>query len=69
MSQYVAKKEAAEIIGVSLPTLNRLIKSGRLPATKLGACVRIAEASIQAMMEAHRINPMASNNNNSKEGV
>ena len=43
MDALLTRKEAAEKLGVSLPTVDRLIAKGDLPAVRLGRSVKIHE--------------------------
>jgi excisionase family DNA binding protein len=35
-SLFISSREAADLLGISLPTLNRHLKSGEVPSTLLG---------------------------------
>lgn len=43
MNALLTRKETAQKLGVSLPTLDRLIARGDLPAVRLGRSVKIHE--------------------------
>lgn len=47
---YLSRKEAAELLCVSLPTLNDWSKSGIVPSYKLGSRVRYRLTDIQAAL-------------------
>lgn len=42
------KRSAAHVLGVSLSTLERLIRSGALPAVKVGGATRIRQTDLDA---------------------
>ena len=44
------REEAAEILRVSVRTVDRLIEEGELPASKVGRAVRINRADILALL-------------------
>lgn len=44
------KRDAARALGVSLSTLERLIRAGRLPAVKVGAATRIRQSDLDAFV-------------------
>ena len=50
LKPFLSRKEAAELLGVSLPTLNDWSKSGTVPSYKLGSRVRYRLADIQAAL-------------------
>lgn len=50
LKPYLSRKEAAELLGVSLPTLNDWSKSGIVPSYKLGSRVRYRLSEIQAAL-------------------
>ena len=48
----LTRREAAEVLQVSLATINRYIKAGTLKASKIGKrLVRINPASVEALMQ------------------
>lgn len=56
---WLKRQQAAERLGISLPTLDGLIRRGQLPASKVGArIVRIDESDIEAYLAARRVAPM-----------
>jgi len=50
LPEYLTRQEAAEYLRISLPTINRLIKSGKLKAVKVGGLTRILTESIRELM-------------------
>jgi excisionase family DNA binding protein len=46
--------EVAELFNASRRTVQRLIRSGALPAHRLGRAVRISDADIEAFLVANR---------------
>lgn len=46
--------EVAELFNASRRTVQRLIRSGALPAHRLGRAVRVADADIAAFLAANR---------------
>lgn len=48
----VSRQEAAKSLGISLPTLDNLIKDGTLRAVKAGRRVVIKETEIQSLLES-----------------
>lgn len=46
----LTKKETTEILLVTMPTLDKLIKEGKIKAVKLGRLVRIDRASVYALL-------------------
>lgn len=56
---WITRQQAAERLGISLPTLDGLIRRGQLPASKVGPrIVRIDERDIDAYLAARRVAPM-----------
>ena len=51
----ITKKEACDKLKVTLLTINRMIKEGRIEAFKIGGIVRINEASLVEMLRANKI--------------
>ena len=49
----MTKKEAAEYMGLSVPTIDRLTKSGDLVFVKLQRAVRFRKEDLDAFLEAH----------------
>jgi excisionase family DNA binding protein len=52
--RFFTVAEVAEIVGVSVRTVRRWIKSGELVAHHIGAVVRIAEGDLRAFIAGHR---------------
>lgn len=50
LKPFLSRKEAAELLGVSLPTLNDWSKSGVVPSYKLGSRVRYRLSDIQTAL-------------------
>ena len=50
----LAPAELAELAGVSLATIRRLIWSGQLSATRIGRLVRIRLSDWQSYLDQHR---------------
>jgi excisionase family DNA binding protein len=49
--ELITRKEAAHILGISLPTLNEWTKNGTLPAQRIGTRVRYQRASVYASLK------------------
>lgn len=49
---YITRRETAEKIRISLPTLNELTKSGRLNAYRIGGRVLYRESEIEKSLES-----------------
>lgn len=64
---YLTKAEAAEVLSVSVATINRIVYSGVLPAAKVGGFVRIPAQAIEAMMKTHRLQTSKNSNPEGKE--
>lgn len=54
---WVSTKDATRILGITLPTLYRLIDAGQLPAYKFGRVIRLRRPEIDAFIQASRIPP------------
>lgn len=55
----IKKPEAAEILGVSVRTLEKMISRGALPAYKIGPkMVRLRREDIDDYLESHRAAPV-----------
>lgn len=48
--QYLSRKSAAAMVGVSTQLIAKLNKQGKLPCYRLGRAVRIRLADLEAMM-------------------
>lgn len=56
---WITRQQAAERLGISLPTLDGLIRRGQLPASRIGPrIVRIDERDIDAYLSARRVTPI-----------
>jgi excisionase family DNA binding protein len=49
MSQFITINQAIEALHISRPTINRKIKTGEIPATKIGARILIPAVFIQQL--------------------
>ena len=49
--ELITRKETAEILGISLPTLNEWTKNGTLPAQRIGTRVRYNRATVYASLK------------------
>lgn len=47
----VSPRQAAQLLGVSVPTIYELLNSGRLPSVKVGARRLIATSQLRAIVE------------------
>jgi excisionase family DNA binding protein len=45
--EFLTRKEAAKILGVSLPTLHEWTKSGKVPGHRIGTRVRYKKSEIE----------------------
>jgi excisionase family DNA binding protein len=48
---YLSKKDVSRVLGVSLPTVTRLMRTGELPHLKIGGRVRFRAEDIQPTRE------------------
>ena len=55
MVTILNKHEAADILGVSSETIDRLRRSGALPYRKIGALVRFLDSDIQEFIENSKV--------------
>lgn len=51
MSNFLTPKQAAEYLGVSKPTVYKLLKKRKLPARRLGYQWRISKTVLDKFME------------------
>ncbi len=51
--EVMSRQEACVYLGVSLSTMERLIRAGALPVVKLERRVLIRKASLDAWLQAH----------------
>lgn len=56
-ARMVTRAEACEVLQVSLSTLGRLIKEGKLYAVKVGSQVRIPAPALEAFMAGQKYAP------------
>jgi len=49
--ELITRKEAALILGISLPTLNDWTKNGTIPAQRIGTRVRYQRANVYASLK------------------
>ena len=49
-TEYLTRKQAAVLLGVSLPTLNEWTKSGLVPGYRIASRVRYKRASVEAAL-------------------
>lgn len=55
----IKKAEAAELLGISIRTLEKLIERGSLPAYRIGPkSVRLRREEIDAYLDSHRAAPV-----------
>ena len=52
-SPWLTRKQAAQYLQISLPTLSRLLREGRLEVHKEGRIVRIHRDDIDAWLRSH----------------
>jgi excisionase family DNA binding protein len=52
--RYLTRGDVAERLQVSIKTIDRWIKSGELPAAKLGGLVRISERDLAVLLAKSR---------------
>jgi excisionase family DNA binding protein len=55
---FLSPKELKEILGISLPTVYRLIDSRKLPAFKIGNSLRFYRDDVIAYLKSHRIDQL-----------
>lgn len=46
LPEYITRKETAEILGISLVTLNDWTKNGTIPASRIGSRIRYLRADV-----------------------
>ncbi len=49
--ELITRKQAAKILGVSLPTLSYFVKTGKLVAYRVGANVRFKRSEIETSLK------------------
>jgi excisionase family DNA binding protein len=55
ISKYYSPQEVAKLLGVSVRTVLRRIKSGELSASRIGRLLRISDPSIRAFVAERRV--------------
>jgi excisionase family DNA binding protein len=53
--QFLSPKELKDVLGISLPTVYRLIDSRKIPVFKIGNSLRFFRDDIIAYLESNRI--------------
>lgn len=53
----MTRAETAAYLRVSLPTLARLVRAGKLPALKIGSAVRFTADAVRAMTTSDSLTP------------
>jgi excisionase family DNA binding protein len=56
--KLLSLREAGEQSGLGLRYITRLVQERRIPSYKVGGKRRIAEADLEAFIEAHRREPL-----------
>jgi excisionase family DNA binding protein len=56
LSKNLTTTEAAKLLGVCRSRINRLIETGRLPATKFGTAWLVDSATLEAFSRQKRVN-------------
>lgn len=56
-SDWINTQEAADIIGITLRTLYRLIDEGQLKAYKFGRVIRLKPSDVDAFIESAQVKP------------
>ena len=54
---WLTAADAAKWLGVSPPTLSRLMHEGAIPCLKVGRAYRIRQADLDAYLDAHHVEP------------
>jgi len=54
MNNLLTLREAAGVLRLSLKTVQRLVRSGRLPASKLASRWRVSEADVEGFYATNR---------------
>ena len=63
MEKLFTKKQLAEMLQISIRTVDRRIESLNLPVFKVGRLVRIPESSFQLMMKLSNVNHLNDKDN------
>ena len=61
MSERVSVKEAADFLGISVPTLRRRIRECRVPFYRLGRRIVFDTDELTAILQAARVAPRSEN--------
>jgi excisionase family DNA binding protein len=56
---FLSPKELKDVLGISLPTVYRLIDSRKLPAFKIGNSLRFLREDVIAYLKSQRIDRIA----------
>ena len=56
-NEWLGTKEALRFLGITQPTLYRLIDSGSLVGYKIGRVIRFRRSDLEAYLESARIQP------------
>jgi len=48
----LSRREAAEKLGVSLPTFDRICKAQRIPVVRIGRSVKVSEEKLEAWVDS-----------------
>ena len=62
MEKLFTKKQLAEMLQISIRTVDRRIESLKLPVFKVGRLVRIPESSFQLMINKSNVDPINEKN-------
>lgn len=57
--KLISKKEAAEMLGVSVDTIDRLVMAGEIPMYRVSSVVRFWESEVVAYVLRHQVRPSA----------
>jgi excisionase family DNA binding protein len=49
-TEYITRKEAAQLLKISLPTLSKYGKQGRIPSYRIGGNIRLKKSDIDQMV-------------------
>jgi excisionase family DNA binding protein len=52
---YITRKEAADVLGISLHTLNAWIKEGKVPAFRIGSRVRFKRSDVESSLKKIKV--------------
>lgn len=55
--KLLSKKEAAEMLGVSMDTIDRLVMAGEIPMYRISTVVRFWESEVVAYVLRHQVRP------------